>query len=164
MDAKLKGEEANSVAEILEKIRARLSEQIKSELAAERRTSSQSSGGQASIPRLRVLLDAAYTLQGQVGAINPRPTGLVNDLIQFFKKALRRALGWYIRPMLQYQQATLQLLGEVIKVLECDQRGLQTLEARAGLLTQELADLRQQTLVKLERLADELAKREKERL
>ncbi len=164
MDAKLKGEEATTVAEILEKIRARLSERIKSELAAERGTSSQSSSGQASIPRLRVLLDAAYTLQGQVGAINPRPKGLVNDLIQFFKKALRRALGWYIRPTVQYQQATLQLLGEVIEVLERDQKRLETLEAKAGLLLGDLTDLRQQTLAKLERLADELAKRERERL
>lgn len=164
MDAKLKGEEANSVAEILEKIRARLSEQIKSEVAAERGNSSQSIIGEGSTTRLRVLLDAMCTLQGQVGAVNPRPTGLGNDLIQFFKKALRRALGWYIRPTVQYQQATLQLLGEVIKVLECDQRRMQTLEARAGLLLGELTDLRQQTLAKLERLADELAKQETERL
>ena len=164
MDAKLKGEEANSVAEILEKIRARLSEQIKSEFAAEGGTSSQSRSDQASIPRLRVLLDAMCTLQGQVGTVNPRPTGLVNDLIQFFKKALRRALGWYIRPTVQYQQATLQLLGEVIEVLEGDQRRLQTLEAKAGSLLGELTDLRQQALAKLEWLADEMAKRERQRL
>jgi len=104
------------------------------------------------------------TFQGQVGAVNPRPTGLANDLIQFFKKALRRALGWYIRPTVQYQQATLQLLGEVIEVLERDQRRLLTLEAKAGSLLGELTDLRQQALAKLEWLADEMAKRERQRL
>jgi len=159
-----KGEENKRVAEILEKIRARLSEQIKSDFAATHRASSPNSSEPTTISRLRVLLDRARSLQTQVGTVNPRPRGVFNDLIQVFKKALRRALDWYTRPMLQYQEATLRLLGEVIQVLEQDESRLRNLENRVESLLSELADLDQRTLARLERLADELTKREKERL
>lgn len=162
MGAEIQGEETKSVAEILERIRARLSEQIKTDFAAGRGNSSQSSSEQVSIPRLRVLLDSARSLHSQVGDINPRPSGLSNDLIQLFKKAVRRILRWYTRPIVYYQEATLHLLGEVVEVLERDESRLQSLEAQVGLLVEELADLRQRTLAKLERIANELEKRQGE--
>jgi len=158
------GEGGRTVAEILERIRARLSEQIKSDFAATHRVSSPGSREQTSISRLRVLLDKMRSLQAQVGAVNPRPAGTFNDLIQVFKKALRRALDWYTRPMVRYHEATLRLLGEVIEVLEQDQSRLHSLESRVESLLSELADLDQRTLERFERLAHELTKREKERL
>jgi hypothetical protein len=121
------GEEGKTVAEILERIRARLSEQIKSDFARMQRVPSPSSSEQTSTAHLRVLLGKMRSLQGEVGVVNPRPAGVFNDLIQVFKKALRRALDWYTRPLLRYQEATLRLLGEVIEVLEQDRLRLHSL-------------------------------------
>ncbi len=164
MATQTEGEERRTVAEILERIRARLNEQVKSDYAVTHQVPSPRNSEQISISRLRVLLDKARSLQAQMGTVNPRPRGIFNDLIQIFKKALRRALDWYTRPMLRYEEATLRLLGEVIEVLEQDRSRLHSLESRVESLLGELADLDQRTLERLERLAHELTKREKERL
>jgi hypothetical protein len=163
MAAQTAGEEEKIVAETLERIRARLSEQIKSDFVAARPPFPSNSEEPVGVSRLRVLLEAAR-FQGQVGAVNPRPGGLFNGVIQLFKRALSRGLRWYSRPIVQHQEATLQLLGEVIATLERDRSRLETLEGAVQSLPSEIADMRHQTLTKLEWLADELAKREKERL
>ena len=38
-------------------------------------------------------------LRKAVGGVNPRPPGWHNDLIQRLKKLLARSLGWYTRPL-----------------------------------------------------------------
>lgn len=164
MSTQITGEEGRTVAEILERIRARLNEQVRSDFAATPRISPPASSEPTSISRLRVLLDKARSLQTQVGAVNPRPRGIFNDLIQIFKRALRRALNWYTRPMLRYQETNLRLLGEVIEVLEQDESRLRDLESRVESVLSELADLDQRTVARFERLADDLTKQEKERL
>jgi len=162
MNADNKSEEIKSVGEVLERIRARLAEQVKSGFAGGSGSSHRNGSEPVSVPRLRVLLDEIRSLHSQVGAVNPRPAGPINDAIQLFKRVLRRILGWYTRPIVRYQATTLQFLGEVTEILERDQSRLQSLEANVGLQADELADLRQRTLAKLEWIAEELAKRERE--
>ena len=157
------GEEAVSVAEVLEKIRTRLAQQIESEPHQNPGASQPAPNQQANAGRLRALLTEVQARHAQVGILNPRPSGVINGLIQLFKKALLRILKWYSRPVVQYEAVTIQFLGEVIEILERDESRLQSLEGRVGLMADDLADLRQRTLEKLDEIVIEMEKMGRER-
>jgi predicted metal-dependent phosphoesterase TrpH len=80
----------------------------------------------------------------QVGVVNPRHPGWINDLIQILKKSLRRALTWYTRPIVEFQAGTIRFLNETAEILGRDQSRLASLEKEIEILTTELAGLRQQ--------------------
>jgi hypothetical protein len=156
-------EEAVSVAEVLERIRTRLIRQIESEPNLNPGADQPVPGQQANIGRLRGLLSEVQALHTQVGVLNPRPSGVLNDLIQLFKKALLRILRWYSRPVVLYEAVTIQFLGQVIEILERDETRLQSLEGKVGLMADDLADLRQRTLEKLDEIGTEVKKMGRER-
>ena len=54
----------------------------------------------------------------KVGQINPRNPGLINDAIQLFKKAMRRSLTWYTRPLHEYQGGVVRALGQIAAILD----------------------------------------------
>jgi ElaB/YqjD/DUF883 family membrane-anchored ribosome-binding protein len=75
--------------------------------------------------QLRSELHACATLHNAVGELNPRNSGLHNDLIQFAKKVMRRSLTWYTRPLHQFHAAvtrTLELLNSRLDLLETSWR------------------------------------------
>src|SRR5262249_426032 len=51
---------------------------------------------------LRFHVAHARELEKTVGAVNPRPGGLLNRLIQVVKKIMQRALSWYTRPLKEF--------------------------------------------------------------
>ena len=53
-----------------------------------------------------------------VGAINPRRPGLRNRLIQTAKRRFARALGWYTRPVQQFNASVTLALREVVSALD----------------------------------------------
>jgi hypothetical protein len=53
-------------------------------------------------------------LRNAVGAVNPRPPGWHNDLIQAAKKALARLLTWYTRPLYEFDASVSRSLEEVV--------------------------------------------------
>ncbi len=163
MNRDMDGEETKSAAEVLERIRWRLKEQVRSGFPPEPRSSQKGGTEQVSISRLRFLLEQIQAVHREVGAVNPRPLGVVNDLIQAYKKVMRRMLRWYTAAIVRYQATTTQFLCQLTDILECDQSRLQSLEAKVGLMADELADLRQRTLAKLEWIAQELEKTERKR-
>jgi 2-polyprenyl-3-methyl-5-hydroxy-6-metoxy-1,4-benzoquinol methylase len=57
-------------------------------------------------------------LGDQVGTINPRRPGWLNDLIQLAKKAIRRALTWYTRPLHEFHSAVTRTLNETVRAVE----------------------------------------------
>jgi hypothetical protein len=63
-------------------------------------------------------LSECNTFYSEVGSINPRNPGLHNDLIQFAKKLMRRALSWYLRPLQQFQAAVTRTLNDLGKAIE----------------------------------------------
>ena len=152
------GDEAVSVPEVLEKIRIRLARQIESEPNQNPGASQTAPSQQANSGRLRALLIEVQARHAQVGVLNPRPSGVLNDLIQMFKKAFLRIMRWYSRPVVQYEAVTIQFLGEVIEILERDESRLQGLEGKVGLMADDLADLRQHTLEKLDEIVLEMEK------
>lgn len=107
-----------SVAEILERIRARLRRQARSNPMSPGAGSPPAGAAAADMAALRQLVAEAQAAQGRVGVVNPRLPGLHNDLIQLVKKLMRRMLSWYTRPLLDYHAAATQFLAEAPQMLE----------------------------------------------
>jgi hypothetical protein len=53
-------------------------------------------------------------LKNAVGIINPRLPGWHNDVLQFFKKLLARALSWYTRPLQEFNTSVSRLLDKLV--------------------------------------------------
>lgn len=68
--------------------------------------------------RLRAEVMAASLSHNAVGSINPRRGGPVNASIQFVKRAMRRSLTWYTRPLHQFQGAVARSLQEISEFLD----------------------------------------------
>jgi O-antigen chain-terminating methyltransferase len=92
---------------------------------------------------IRNELQLARRQAAAVGSLNPRPPGLINELVQTLKRALLRATSWQIRPQQHFNQA-------VLKSLEALERNLamihKTTEQQQAMLRQALEqrDRRQQ--------------------
>jgi len=70
------------------------------------------------LSEMRRNVAATDKLRSQVGTINPRRPGLHNDLIQLLKKALRRALMWYTRPLQDFHASVTRTLNETVRAVE----------------------------------------------
>ena len=57
-------------------------------------------------------------LQKEVGAVNPRPPGWHNALIQFVKSIYARSLGWYTRPLRAFNASVTHSLEEMAAALD----------------------------------------------
>lgn len=64
--------------------------------------------------------DAAAAKVAAIGSVNPRPPGLINNLIQSVKRSISRSLGWFVRDQVEYNrgvliaiEATLEALNDV---------------------------------------------------
>ncbi len=67
------------------------------------------------------LYRAAAALEGlrkAVGAVNPRPPGWHNDLMQLVKKLLARMLAWHTRPMQEFNASVSQSLEGIVCALD----------------------------------------------
>ncbi len=107
-------------------------------------------------------VEAAQAAHSQFGQLNPRLGGLHNRAIQFVKQAMRRSLGWYTRPLQQYQASVIQALQHATRALKAHDRALQGEPANAAAvheLRQQNADLQKQLeaqRTELNALRDEL--------
>lgn len=66
---------------------------------------------------LRSHVARVHDLENSVGAVNPRPAGLLNRLVQTFKKGMQRTLGWYTRPLKEFHGAVVSSLSETSAAL-----------------------------------------------
>jgi hypothetical protein len=66
-------------------------------------------------------------LHNKVGTINPRNPGLLNGLIQFVKKVMRRSLSWYTRPLHQFHGAVTRTLNELSRAVEAVENDVENL-------------------------------------
>ena len=57
-------------------------------------------------------------LKNAVGAVNPRPPGWHNDLIQLVKKLLARLLACYTRPLHEFNTSVTRSLEEIVRALD----------------------------------------------
>ncbi len=68
--------------------------------------------------------DAASGKVAAIGKVNPRPPGLVNSSIQFVKKSLARALNWFVRDQVEFNEASVRALTETLEALNAVNRSL----------------------------------------
>jgi hypothetical protein len=67
---------------------------------------------------LREAADALEGLKNAVGAVNPRPPGRHNDLIQLVKKWRVGALAWYTRPLRAFNASVSRSIEEIVGALD----------------------------------------------
>lgn len=105
--------------------------------------------GPSDFVRLQSEIEAALEGTRQVGQLNPRQPGLLNDIIQFVKKVMRRSLSWYTRPIHYYQGAVIRALQQTLNLLLKHEESLNSLSQAAqdssnyrAAMTEEIALLK----------------------
>ena len=68
--------------------------------------------------------DAAEAKVAAIGTVNPRPPGLANNLIQFFKRNLSRALGWFGRGQVDFNRGVAAYLHANLEALSESRRAM----------------------------------------
>jgi hypothetical protein len=94
--------------------------------------------------KLHQELMTVHALHAAVGEINPRPPGLHNEAIQFVKKAMRRMLTWYTRPLHQFHAAVSRAFQEQARVSDTvlvSLRSLLELQVEVGELRRSVVAL-----------------------
>src|ERR1035437_3514369 len=71
-----------------------------------------------SLDALKEAARAAAQLADGIGAVNPRPPGLFNELVQTVKRAIARALGWIVRPQRDFNRAVMESLARSAELLD----------------------------------------------
>ena len=101
--------------------------------------------------------DIAESKVAVIGAVNPRPPGLINTLIQAGKRVIARVLNWLVRGQIAFNQATLRYMDTQLEVTSEQNRAVLH-------VAQELAVSQSELLKSLSewRLAVEAGIRERE--
>ena len=71
--------------------------------------------------------DAAEAKVAAIGSVNPRPAGPLNAVIQFFKRQIARALGWFVRDQVEFNRATVTSMQATLEALNDVNRSLASL-------------------------------------
>src|SRR5258706_1473241 len=71
-----------------------------------------------SLDALKEAARAAAQLADGIGAVNPRPPGLINELVQALKRAVARALGWVVRPQRDFNRAVMEAMARSSEILD----------------------------------------------
>ena len=72
------------------------------------------------LPDLLPLLharDAAAAKVAAIGSVNPRPPGLVNNVIQSLKRTVARGLNWFVRDQIEYNRGVLFAIETALEAL-----------------------------------------------
>ena len=82
--------------------------------------------------------DAAEAKTAAIGAVNPRPPGLANNIAQAVKRWVARALDWHVRGQVEFNQAAIECINATIEALNENNRALVTLAQQNAALEQKL--------------------------
>jgi 2-polyprenyl-3-methyl-5-hydroxy-6-metoxy-1,4-benzoquinol methylase len=85
--------------------------------------------------------DAAEAKVAAIGTVNPRPRGMKNSIIQFFKKSVARALDWHVREQVEFNRAAMLCVQATIEALADHHRALAALISHHNALRQEMQTL-----------------------
>lgn len=95
------------------------------------------------LPDLMPLLHARDAAAGKVAAIgrvNPRPPGLANSIIQWWKRLIARALDWHVRDQIDFNRGVMECVQAMLDVLDENNRAM----ARVAAWSDEAQDVRSQ--------------------
>jgi O-antigen chain-terminating methyltransferase len=93
--------------------------------------------------------DTAEAKVAAIGTVNPRPPGFKNNIAQWFKRKVARALDWHIREQVEFNRATMMCIQACIEGLTDMNRSLAALASHAMSHREAMASW--------ERRADQLA-------
>lgn len=86
--------------------------------------------------------DAAEAKVAAIGTVNPRPPGLKNNLAQWFKRKVARALDWHVREQVEYNRAAMACVQATIEALGETNRAMAALVSHNHALRKDLAAVR----------------------
>jgi O-antigen chain-terminating methyltransferase len=105
-------------------------------------------GVDVALPDLTPLIharDAALGKVAAIGTVNPRPGGLVNSLVQGWKKFVARVLDWHVREQVEFNRKAMACIDAAIESLNDFNRALVSLGSRIAeqnKLREELGELK----------------------
>ena len=112
---------------------------------------------------LKAARRTASSLAAAIGTVNPRPPGLINDVIQTRKRSLARILEWTVRPQREFNRAVVDSLARTTEVLESMNQNLLALaEAfqRSGDIYRTTGEEMDSLHERMDSLREELIQRE----
>jgi len=107
-----------------------------------------SAGADIALPDLMPLVTARDAAMGKVaaiGTVNPRPGGLVNGVIQAWKRLVARVLDWHVREQVEFNRKTVAYADAVVEALRESNRAISEIAARLATqqkLGEEIKDIR----------------------
>ena len=85
-----------------------------------------------SVPDLMPLFharDSAEVKVAAIGSVNPRPPGLINNIIQSVKRLVARAMDWHVRDQVEFNRAVTESITAIIEDFNEINRALTQLAA-----------------------------------
>ncbi len=73
--------------------------------------------------------DAAEAKVAAIGTVNPRPPGLKNNIAQWIKRKIARALDWHVREQVEFNQAAMRCVQATLEALAESNRALAAMAA-----------------------------------
>jgi O-antigen chain-terminating methyltransferase len=89
--------------------------------------------------------DAALGKVAAIGSVNPRPGGLVNSIVQGWKKFVARVLDWHVREQVEFNRRIVQSVEVAMETFAETNRSMALLGSRISAveeLAEELKDIR----------------------
>jgi O-antigen chain-terminating methyltransferase len=83
--------------------------------------------------------DAAEAKVAAIGTVNPRPPGFKNNLAQWVKRKVARALDWHIREQVEFNRAAILCVQAAIEALTDTNRALAALASHAVAYREDMA-------------------------
>lgn len=137
----IEGKNTTRTKEAFESIRTNLRDKIEDEFQDKGSSVSPQDLPPLILGDLRLLLTLIRNAHQRVGEINPRNSGLINFLIQQYKKFLQRSLTWYTRPIKEFQDSTIRYLQKVGEIMGSRQSEIAELKKKVDMLSSQLSDL-----------------------
>lgn len=109
-----------------------------------RNPESAAGGAEVALPDLMPLArarDAAFGKVAAIGTVNPRAGGLVNSLVQAWKRLVSRLLDWHVREQVEFNRKSMACIDAALEALIDFNRALAAMGNRTA-LAQELKDIR----------------------
>src|SRR5271168_5138005 len=82
--------------------------------------------------------DAAEAKVAAIGTVNPRPPGFKNNIAQWVKRKVARALDWHVREQVEFNRAAMRCVQASLEALGEANRAMAALAAHHRALREEL--------------------------
>ncbi len=108
--------------------------------------------------------DAAMGKIAAIGSVNPRSGGILNRIIQWFKKTIARSLQWFVRDQITFNREAVSALEAIMEALNEQNRSLVSLAGQTneqlgyafGALNARAAELSAEINVRATELSSEI--------